>query len=54
MDKKISIQYQMPEEYNRLFLEGAGAQWRELSYDSSITRTKRKLNVLLPQWEGFM
>lgn len=49
MDKKISIQYEMPEEYNRLFLEGAGAQWRELSYDSSITRTKRKLNVLLPQ-----
>lgn len=38
----------MPDGYNQKYIKGKGAKWCHLSYYSSITLSKRNLNVLIP------
>ncbi len=40
--------YIMPSGYNQNYIKEKGVEWRSLSYNSSITLSERKLNVLLP------
>lgn len=42
------VNFDMPMKYNASFVSGASAQWREIRYFSSVTRTYRRANVILP------
>lgn len=45
---RMKNNYIMPEGYNQRYMKGNGVKWCCLSYYSSITLSKRKLNVILP------